>query len=82
MKQIKVRCIHSFEEINIGNGQAVCEVNYGEELVATLNDESEEYFATDSQGGEVYVGCLDMNGTLELDDCFEFVVEEGADKHE
>ncbi|WP_315793209.1 hypothetical protein [Paenibacillus sp. BIC5C1] len=78
MKQIKVRCTDSFEEFNLGNGRLVCAVNYGEELVADLHKESEEYYSTDSQGREVYVGCLDMNGTLELDDCFE-LVEEGAD---
>ncbi|WP_433748267.1 hypothetical protein [Paenibacillus amylolyticus] len=76
MKQIKARCIDGFQEFN--QGQLTCEVNDGEELVAELHEESEEYFSTDSKGREVYVGCLDMNGTLELDDCFE-LVEEGAD---
>lgn len=79
MKQIKVRCIDAFQAFNGTN--LLYEVKEGEEMTAHLHDESEEYFAMDSNGEEAYVGCLDMDGKLVLDDCFE-LVEEGADKHE
>ncbi|WP_091016036.1 hypothetical protein [Paenibacillus amylolyticus] len=79
MKQIKVRCIDSFEEFNIDNGRLICAVNVGEELVADLHEESEEYYAMDSEGREVCVGYLNSLGTLKLfEDSFE-LVEEGAD---
>lgn len=77
MKQIKVRCIDSFQEFN--QGKLTCEVNDGEELVADLHEESEEYYAMDGQGREVCVGYLNSLGTLKLfEDSFE-LVEEGAD---
>ncbi|SLJ98263.1 MULTISPECIES: hypothetical protein [unclassified Paenibacillus] len=78
MKQIKVRCTDPFQAFSGTN--LLYEVKEGEELTADLYEETEEYFATDSQGREVYVGCLDMDGNLVLQD-FE-LVEEGADKHE
>jgi hypothetical protein len=79
MKQINVRCTDPFQAFSGTN--LLYEVKEGEEMVAVLHEESEEYFAMDSDGEEVYVGCLDVNGVLELDECFE-LVEEGADKHE
>ncbi|WP_339194634.1 hypothetical protein MKY95_23270 [Paenibacillus sp. FSL P4-0176] len=78
MKQIKVRCTDPFQAFSGTN--LLYEVKEGDELTADLYEETEEYFATDSQGREVYVGCLDMDGNLVLQD-FE-LVEEGADKHE
>ncbi|KAA8747129.1 hypothetical protein [Paenibacillus sp. UASWS1643] len=78
MKQIKVVCVQPFRVFNQSN-ELIGEVNYSEELVANLYEGSEEYFAADVNGRKVYVGCLDMNGELELEDCFE-LVEEGADK--
>lgn len=79
MRHIKVRCTERFQRWCAG--EMLCAVYDGEELLAEIHEESEEYYSTDSKGREVYVGCLDMNGTLELDDCFE-LVEEGADKHD
>lgn len=80
MKQIKVRCIDSFEEFD--NGRLICAVNDGEELVAELHEESEEYYALDSEGRKACVGYLTPLGTLKLfEESFE-LVEEGADKHE
>ncbi|MNC74464.1 hypothetical protein D3C75_1258250 [compost metagenome] len=78
MKQIKVRCTDPFQAFSGTN--LLYEVKEGDELTADLYEETEEYFATDSQGREVYVGCLDMDGNLVLQD-FE-LVEEGADKRE
>ncbi|MNB92480.1 hypothetical protein D3C75_395840 [compost metagenome] len=79
MKQIKVRCIESFQEFNHDGTQLLCEVNDGEELIAELHEESEEYYAMDSEGREVCVGYLNPLGTLKLfEDSFE-LVGEGAD---
>ncbi|MGR6546296.1 hypothetical protein [Paenibacillus tundrae] len=78
MKQIKVRCTDPFQAFSGTN--LLYEVKEGDELTADLYEETEEYFATDNQGREVYVGCLDMDGNLVLQD-FE-LVEEGADKHD
>ncbi|MEK3776654.1 hypothetical protein MHB85_19330 [Paenibacillus sp. FSL K6-4396] len=78
MKQIKVRCTDPFQAFSGTN--LLYEVKEGDELTADLYEETEEYFATDSQGREVYVGCLDMDGNLVLSE-FE-LVEEGADKHD
>jgi hypothetical protein len=75
MKQIKVRCIESVQ--HFFGRILLCDVKEGDELTADLYEETEEYFATDSQGRELYVGCLDMDGKLVLQD-FE-LVEEGAD---
>ncbi|MCP1134358.1 hypothetical protein NKT34_13720 [Paenibacillus polysaccharolyticus] len=80
MKQIKVRCRDLLTVFNFENEQ-VAEINEGEILEAELHEESEEYYATDSNGREVYVGCLNVDGVLELDESFE-LVEEGADKHD
>lgn len=78
MKQINVRCTDPFQAFSGTN--LLYEVKEGDELTAELYEETEEYYATDSQGREVYVGCLDMDGNLVLSE-FE-LVEEGADKHE
>jgi hypothetical protein len=77
MKRIKVVCDQPFRAFN-QSGELVGEVGYCEEFVASLHEESEEYFALDSDGREIYVGCLNMNGSLELDENFS-LVEEGAD---
>ncbi|MEK4427656.1 hypothetical protein MHB54_00200 [Paenibacillus sp. FSL M7-0802] len=71
MKQINVRCTESFQEFNRGN--LICEVYEGEVLLADLYIESEEYFATDSKGREVYVGKINFNRKIELEDCFELI---------
>ena len=80
MKQIKVVCQNPFRVFN-QDGELVGEVTNGEELVATLDDESEEYFAKDKGGKEIFVGFLNVAGNMVLDECFE-LVEEGADKRE
>jgi hypothetical protein len=76
MKEIKARCIETFQRTS--GEERLCEVSEGEELVAVLHEESEEYFAKDSKGRKVYVGCLNANGELVLK-YFE-LVGEGVDK--
>ncbi|PYE51446.1 hypothetical protein HUB98_05505 [Paenibacillus barcinonensis] len=71
MNQIMVRCIESFQEFNRGN--ITCEVQEDEELQAELYEEAEEYFATDSKGRDVYVGKINFNGEIELEECFELI---------
>lgn len=71
-KQIMVKCKDEFVEYC--QGKVSCEVMEGEELVATLHEEAEEYFAKDSKGREVFVGDLDEKGELILQEAFELVV--------
>jgi hypothetical protein len=71
-KQIKVRVIDEFKEYDQA-GNILCEFSKGEEIVADLYEESGEYFASDSKGREVFVGELNFNGVLELDECFELI---------
>ncbi|WP_337033224.1 hypothetical protein [Paenibacillus illinoisensis] len=77
MKQIKVRCIESFQVFNHDGTQLFCEVNEGEVLTAQLHEESEEYCTLDAR--DLCVGHLDFYGKLILDDCFELAPKEGAD---
>lgn len=77
LKQIMVRCTESFQEFNRGN--ITCEVHEDEEFLAELYEEAEEYFATDSKGRDVYIGKINFNGEIELEDCFELI---GGGTHE
>lgn len=72
-KQIKVRAIEGFQMFNHDETILEAEVDEGDELVAELYEETEEYFAKDSRGREVYVGELDASGQLQLEDCFVLI---------
>ncbi|WP_197260576.1 hypothetical protein [Brevibacillus laterosporus] len=48
-------------------------IDEGEELIADLYEETEEYFTNDKEGREVYVGELDTSGQLQLEDCFVLI---------
>lgn len=71
-KQIVVKCKDEFVEYC--QGKVSCEAKEGEEFVATLHEEAREYFAKDSKGREMFVGDLDENGELVLEESFELVV--------
>lgn len=69
-KQIKVRAIEGFTVHNFDESQLLGEVEEGQEFVADLYEDTEEYFTKDMRGREIYVGELDATGKLQLDDCF------------
>lgn len=69
-KLIKVRAIEGFQMFNHDETVLEVEVDEDDELEAELYEETEEYFAKDKRGREVYVGELDVSGQLQLDDCF------------
>lgn len=68
-KHIKVKAIESFEVYN-HNRTLSSKVDEWERFTATLDEESGEYFAQDFEGREVYVGCIDADGNLVLDESF------------
>lgn len=71
--KIKVRAIMDFEVYNHDETELLCKVKSGEEFIAKLSDDSDEYFAKDSEGREVFVGELDVEGNLSLIDEFELI---------
>ncbi|MEK3735692.1 hypothetical protein NYE47_00830 [Paenibacillus sp. FSL H7-0941] len=71
-KHILVKCKDEFVEYL--EGKVSCEAMEGEEFVATLHEESGEYFAKDSKGREMFVGDLDEKDELVLEESFELVV--------
>lgn len=69
MTTIKVKVVQGFtEHQNNSDRTLLCEVKEGEILEAKLHRETDEYFAKDSQGREVYVGCIGLDGKLKLDE--------------
>lgn len=72
---ITVRAVEGFAEYNHDNTEVTGEATAGEEFVAALHSESQEYFAEDNQSREIYVGEIDSDGNLQLDECFELVQE-------
>ncbi|MEK4185648.1 hypothetical protein [Paenibacillus sp. FSL L8-0494] len=71
-KQIVVKCKDEFVEYC--QGKVSCEAKEGEEFVATLHEESGEYFSKDSKGREVFIGELDIAVNLKLEESFELIV--------
>lgn len=65
MKIIKVRVLEDAKEFD-DLDEIIAEVKKGEILEANLHEETEEYFAEDSQGREWYEGELDVLGNLKL----------------
>jgi hypothetical protein len=72
-KIITIRAREHFTVHNQDETEVIGEVAEGEVLLAYLYEESEEYFAEDSQHREIYVGELDISGNLELYEEFELV---------
>lgn len=68
---LTVRVKESFKLYNHNQTELIAEAMEGETLTAHLNKESEEYFAIDGKGGELFVGEFDLSGALVIDDCFE-----------
>ncbi|WP_103111012.1 hypothetical protein [Brevibacillus reuszeri] len=73
MQHIMVRAIESFTVYNHDGTILEGEVDEGQEFVANLHEETEEYFTKDKYGREIYVGELDRSGALQLDEAFEIV---------
>lgn len=65
MKTINVRVLEDAKEFD-DLDEIIAEVKKNEILEAKLHEETEEYFAEDSQGREWYVGELDVLGNLKL----------------
>ncbi|MDP5274338.1 hypothetical protein [Chengkuizengella axinellae] len=72
MKHIYVKSVESFTVTNNVNG-VVAEVKEGEEFKATLYEETEEYFTTDSKKRRVYVGAVDAEGVINIEDYFRLL---------
>lgn len=70
MNLIKVKAKDAFVLRNYKN-ETVAEIEEGRVYNAKLYEPSGEYFAKDSQGREFYVGELDIEDNLKLDECFE-----------
>jgi len=70
---IQVRATDEFTEYL--EGKVSCEVKEGEEFVATLHEESGEYYAKDSKGRDFYVGELNVEGNLKLEEGFKFIAD-------
>ncbi|MNW46851.1 hypothetical protein D3C74_241650 [compost metagenome] len=73
---IKIRVIDAFTEYNHDKSIVLSEVDEGELLLAELHPDSEEYFAKDKKGREVYIGRLNPTGGLELDEGFELITKQ------
>lgn len=72
-KQIKVKAIEEFAQYNHDKSKLLNEVYEGEEFVAVFDEESGEYYSSDSEGRTLYIGFTDIDGNLELDESFEFI---------
>ena len=68
-KNIKVKCKeeHSICEVHNGKLKEIVFVDEGEEYVAVLNEETEEYFASDLEGREFMVGEIRFDKELKID---------------
>jgi len=69
---IKVKCKDEFELWGNGKTKLLAEVKEGE-YEAQLYEETEEYFAKDSEGREFLVGEIDNNNKLVLGKDFELI---------
>lgn len=76
MDQIRVIATDDFRMYNYDMSEIVCDVEADTILTATLSKETEEYFAKDSKGREVYVGDLNMLGELRLFGGFTLIKED------
>jgi len=68
---LKVKAKEGFILYKHDETEILAEVKIGEIFKAKLYEFTEEYFAKDSKGREFYVGELDIDGNLKLDECFE-----------
>jgi hypothetical protein len=76
-KVFYVTCIESTEVID-DKKEIVWKVEKGEEFKVSLYEETDEYFTTDSQGREVYVGFRDANGVVHISGEFRLLpISEG-----
>ena len=68
-KKIRVKCKeeHSICEVHNGKLKEIAVVDEGEEYVAVLNEETEEYFARDLEGREFMVGEIRFDKDLKMD---------------
>lgn len=71
MIKIRVRCINGFKVFKRKIEYA--EIIENKEYVATLCEESGEFFAKDDKGHKFFVGELDVDDNLKLDKDFELI---------
>lgn len=71
-QEFYVKCAIDFTVTN-STGEVIAAMEEGEEFKATLNEDTEEYFTTDSKNRPVLVGSLDYTGLLHIDQCFRLL---------
>ncbi|MBP1176751.1 hypothetical protein JOE49_004003 [Paenibacillus sp. PvR133] len=69
--KIKVKSVAEFQVFNHDKTVLLCEVGVGDELLAELYEPTGEYFAEDSKGREVYIGRINQEKKLEIDENFD-----------
>jgi hypothetical protein len=74
IKKIYVYCIETTETTKSPQSEEIlCRVEKGEEFKVTLDEDTDQYFTTDSQGRKVYVGYRDIEGTIYISDEFRLM---------
>lgn len=71
-QEFYVKCAIDFTVTN-STGELIAAMEEGEEFKATLNEDTEEYFTTDSKNRPVLVGSLNHTGLLHIDQCFRLL---------
>ena len=81
-KTIKVKCISGFKEENMDQTELLAEVFENEVYEAELYEETDEYFAKDSEGREFLVGeiKIDSSGNPKIKLSNEFELIENKEK--
>lgn len=69
---IKVKCVEEFTLHNHDFTKVLADVTVGE-YVAELYKDTEEYFAKDGKDRELFVGEINFDGDLILQDGFELI---------
>jgi hypothetical protein len=69
-KKILIKAVKGFYVMNCDKSSVVAMVEADAIYEVYLDNESEEYFSKDKNGREFYVGELDFNGKLILEDGF------------
>lgn len=71
-KYFYVKCVEDSFAVTV-DGKRVWEVKEGEKFKVHLHEESEEYFTTDSENREVFVGGINNDGVLAIDEAFRLL---------
>lgn len=74
IKKFYVTCVETIETTKSPlKEEILCKVEKGEEFKVTLDEESDQYFTTDSQCRKVYVGYRDVEDTIHISDEFRLI---------